>query len=179
MNLKKFLESKSDLLTISIDVEGYADDVNLYQHLYFESDDILEHIESQAGLLSFYSVLFRVAEMEFAKLEREYDRWFTLKYEVEFSRLRREDEGRKPNISSVENAVKSRCWKEYDKLKSELERAQLQVSLLKDAVKWFDEKGRMLVQAAKLWDFEAKAADFYGFLKDDKPDYSKYEKIRK
>lgn len=122
----------------------------------------MEHIECQAGMMAWWTTVCRTAEEEYAKLQHAFDMWFAMIYEVEYDRLWKEldyKKSSKPNISSVENHVKLIRRKEYNEWQRKLRKAKKQIAILKDCINWWQEKGQMLVQAAKYMTAEMNVTD--------------------
>lgn len=164
-NLREFLEKHRDLLQIHIESEqlGVIEE-DLFSQLYFSEDDIAEHIECQAAAVAWWGVVCRVAESEYARLQHDYDMWHIPLYEREYERLWAElgyARSNKPNISSVENAVKLARKRMYSEWQRRLREAKKQVAILKDVLRWWEEKGQMLVQAAKYITAEMNFTDFH------------------
>ena len=165
MKLKDILRKRQRSLTLHIQTELFdGDNVNLYKELYYDDNEISDHMECQAGMMAWWSMLHRTLEAEYEELNLRYDMWHTLLYEAEYDRLWTvlgRLKSKKPNISSVENAVRRRRPTEYLRWHRELRKAKLNVSICKDAVKSWEEKGRMLVQSAKIRSAEMNSIDFH------------------
>jgi len=173
MNLRVLLAQRKDLLRIKFSSDKLGDiDVDLFEELNFSIEKGLgEHIEVQAGMCAWWGIMAQVADSELKEFEQDYDAWHTPRYEKEYDRLWREMDyktSQKPNINSVDNAVKIRHRNAYNLWQGKLRDARLRASILKDAVKWWSEKGQMLVQAAKIKVTEMGTTDFIQRISEDK-----------
>jgi hypothetical protein len=152
-DMRQLLEQRKDFLQVSITTKSMGEiDINLFEELLFDSENIKDHVECQSAMMAFYNVVERKAEEELDIEEMTYDVWFTKVYEIEFQRLWRQvnmAKTGKPSKDSVEKAVKVRHGEEYIKRQRELIQSRNRVAILKDSSRWLDEKGRMLVQASK------------------------------
>ena len=163
MGMKELLKERRSLLIVEFDSSMGHIVADLYEELYFEQEQILEHMESQAGMLAWWNALYRDMEEKLNECETEYEIWFALRYEVAYRELKDEMGGgsKKPNISSVENYVRIMNRKKYRDWQRRLRKLRRQSSTLKDVVKWYEEKGMMLVQMAKLASAEMGAIDLH------------------
>ena len=175
MKLKEILENRRDLLKISLSsnkIESIK--VDLFDELYFsvEDGDLSEHIEIQAGMMAWWGTMLVMAEGELERLEEEYDMWYTPIYEREFNQLWAKlgyKKTNKPNISSVENAVKIKEENVYRDWRRKLRGNKTKVSILKSVSKWWEEKGKMLLTAARIMTTEMSTMDYYRErVKEDK-----------
>ena len=153
-DLRKLLRGRRELLKIRVKSPSLGDiTADLYDELVFDDDkdDLIEHVSTQSGLMAWWTVVYRTLEKDMARLEREYDVWWSSACEQVNQELWESmgQKSRKPSVSSVENTTKAKHKSEYMIWHRKLEDMRFKVALLKDIIRFWDEKGRMLVQASK------------------------------
>ena len=152
-DMRQLLEQRKDFLQVNITIKSMGEiDIDLFEELMFDTENIRDHVECQASMMAFYHVIQRKAEEELEIEEMLYDAWFTKVYEIEFQRLWRQvnmTKTGKPSKDSVEKAVKMRYGEEYTKRQTRLIQSKNRVAILKDSSRWWEEKGHMLTQYSK------------------------------
>lgn len=147
--LRDLLEKRREELKVICVVGDKEYDVDLYDELaILPGDDILEHIDTYPGLLAWWGLLLIRAQDRFRAIEERYNMWWAETYEKEYKRLQQE-EGKRPNINSVENAILLKYQKEYLMRRTELDSARQAVQVLEFAVECLQEKGQMIIQRSK------------------------------
>ncbi len=164
MNLSKLLKQRRDLLKVEFHSEQFGlIEADLYDELYFSQGEVFDHMQCQAGMIAWWSAIYRSHEAYLDKLEVDYQVWFSLHYEIEFERLWErlgKTKSRIPSISSVENAVKLKHKRRYKDWQDKIRTVRHEVAELKDIVRWYEEKGMMLIQLAKVSIAELGFTDF-------------------
>ncbi len=163
MRLRELLKERELGLEITMAVPEFGTvAANLAEELNFGDHDLEEHIECQASMMAWWGVVLNAKQAEEAKLQGQYDLWYSMAYESEFKRLWAESGNqisKKPNISSVENMVRIKYRRPYLHWQIRLQAIKREVALLKDISNWWREKGQMLVQRAKLLSAEMSMTD--------------------
>jgi len=163
LTLRELLKKRELGLEVTMDVLEFGHiEANLAEELDFGEHNLEEHIECQASMMAWWGVVLNAKQAEEAKLQGQYDMWYSMAYESEFKRLWAESGNqisKKPNISSVENLVRIRHRKVYLRWQIRLQAVKREVMLLKDVSNWWREKGQMLVQRAKLLSAEMSMTD--------------------
>ena len=169
-SLREILDSRRHMLKISLNLdEGDGKiDLDLYDELSFNQDNILDHVENHGALVAWYSTIHLETERRLATLQREYDVWYARQYEDQYRDLSG-DGKKKPNINSVANAVMLENREVYNEFHENLETARYQVAILQSVCRWLQEKGQMLIQACKYYALEYQTAS--GSIPVSRQDY--------
>ena len=149
MTLKDILKRRRDLLKIDVDVDIVKDDIDLFKELSFDETNIVDALESQAGMVAFYNSLYRQVELEVKQTQRRYDVWYAERYEDAKAELAKSGV-LKPNAKAIENQAILGSKREYTIKNNQLERSRYKLGVLKDVLDWWKEKGVMLTQYVKL-----------------------------
>lgn len=163
MDIKELLRDRREGIKIKIQSEKYGViEADLYDETFFDNESVMDHVETIAGLYSWWCSIYRKLEYELELLEERYKMWYSTIYEVEYRRLWVEmgqNKSKRPTGASVDNAVRRRKPKSYMKWMSRLGRGRYNVALVKDILKAYDIKSQMLIQAAKHYTSEYNHTD--------------------
>lgn len=155
MRLKELLQSRFDGLKIQVELnKAGLINADLGNELYFDIDsDLADQFECQAGMLAWWDTLRLEAEKELNELELQYNAWYSTFFDLVSNQLWSKTDyskSTKPTNAQVEVGIRSRRRDDYLDWNRKLNKAKEKVDLLKSIVKWFEEKGMMLVQSVKL-----------------------------
>ena len=157
MSLKAILEQRRKSLKVSIDMENFKAEIDLYDELYFNEENLEEHIECHSAILSWWSTVYREAEFQHNKLKNDFDAWYASRYERSSSNLR--SKGEKPSINTIQNTTIIDNYKDHKEWRNSLEKSRRQVAVLSDLVGALKEKSQMLSQSARLTSWEMMGSD--------------------
>ena len=138
-------------------MENFKAEIDLYAELYFDQENLAEHIECHSAILSWWSTVYREAEFQYNKLKGDFDAWYALRYEKASSDLK--SKGEKPNINTIQNTTIIENYKTHKEWRNALEKSRRQVVVLNDLVGALKEKGQMLSQSARLTSWEMISSD--------------------
>jgi len=160
-----FLEESRDAFKVEISSEKLGNiSADLYDQLKIDMNgDLKNELSRQAPLVAYWGMLMQVAEEELRAVDMEYDLWYSEVYREAERRLWGEHDFKvsyKPNITSVENEIKSKHKVKWILWSKKRNRLETNVMFLLKVKNWFNDRTQMLIQISKQRAAEMESIEF-------------------